>query len=245
MGGKSKCSKTPDKTIVLSVKNGYDADKVTDMFNSRGAEAYYPLGHDHESHVCIHACRAHSGCLNNLHGIIQKNSAINRGWISQSFDPLHVELRDKIPVDVDGCNKSDFIIYLEYFGMVFGDIVEDNNSLQYVKLPNKWYIDHKFENPMLVDDKGQYRAKLLLNQDRPQIKMLTKYNVYNHSSDCYAEYVVADSNSNIIYRSPHFEFSECCSGDDLKMAEAKEDATNWVSGKYPDWQNIEAYWQLS
>ena len=132
---------------------------------------------------------------------------------------------------------------LEKAGVVFGDIVKDDEIFQNVELPRGWKkvaTDHSMWSK-LIDDKGRERASIFYKAafyDRSaHISLSTRYTVSSYEND---EYAVVKDGEKVIFKSQPFELVNGKPTYESRDERDKE-AENWLNKNYPDWQNPSKY----
>lgn len=144
---------------------------------------------------------------------------------------------ETLPID---CPKDE----LEKLGFVFGDPVDD--IFVSVQIPEGWTkkpSDHSMWS-YLLDDKGRQRASIFYKAafyDRnAHMKLDRRFSFrMNYDLEDKMQYQVFDSDKVIFSTDPinrpnPYDWDI----DDSQEAIAK----NWLAEKYPDWENVSAYW---
>lgn len=161
-----------------------------------------------------------------------------------------------LPKKCNGCNRKQ----LENIGIVFGKDADD--IFVYVVLPNGWKknpTDHSMWSN-LVDDKGRKRASIFYKAafyDRDAHISLDhrfSYEVrpvggWGKGDEKYWQAIVTDGNE-ILWKGKEFGPKPDYSNRELSLKWMDEkdkmgqQAESWLKQKYPDWQNVLAYWDL-
>lgn len=154
---------------------------------------------------------------------------------------------DQLPAKLNSYAKESPIEQYKKMGIeVIGQSEGDNLFLN-VKLPNGWKkepTDHSMWNK-LVDDNGRTRAMFFYKAafyDRDSfINFETRYkieSVFPDNDSC--GYVVKDGDdilfdAGIVDKKNNEDYYE-------KQGKLRNDCINWLNTNFPNWQDIDAYW---
>lgn len=139
---------------------------------------------------------------------------------------------------------------LEKAGVVFGDVVEDDEIFQYVSLPDGWKketTDHSMWSK-LVDGKGRERASIFYKAafyDRSSLMHLSRRFSFENDyerrdSDGLAVTKVTDCGT-VIYETNAITPKKGETSWDF-FNESEKIAASWLDKKYPKWNDVSAYW---
>lgn len=132
---------------------------------------------------------------------------------------------------------------LEAAGVVFGDPYADDKLFCPVTLPTGWKkqaTDHSMHSN-LVDDKGRVRARIFYKaayyDRRADMHANRRYSIssYEEGGSENSFRVVAKDGNAIIH-----EFGETADYNERRKLE--EQATAWLTERFPDWKSVAAYW---
>lgn len=146
-------------------------------------------------------------------------------------------------------NTADGKKIVESFGIVFGEMVEDDPMFQYVTLPEGWTREGTGHSMGVLDDKGRKRIDVFYKAafyDRVAHLWVNKRYNYSHDydrqdSDNVGVTQVMDRNE-IIHETEPIPIKENDKG--LMISELSNKlAVVWLDEHYPDWNNPATYWE--
>ena len=139
---------------------------------------------------------------------------------------------------------------LEDAGVVFGDIVANNELFVHATLPPGWRVVRS-NHPLwhdLIDANGNKRASIFDKRDvfdrRAYLAVATRFAVQQgYELEGAVDAYVTDTGMRI-YTTAAYPYTE---GDEASVyqafAAAKAEAEAWLDAHWPDWRDASAYWQ--
>ena len=146
---------------------------------------------------------------------------------------------DTLPTDMDEYREV-----FEKMGIVFGEPVEGDPMFTYCTLPSGWKkkaTNHPLWSDLL-DDKGRVRAEIFYKAafyDRSAfIRPVCRITVIPRYFDDEVFFQVCDG-STVIFRT---ESLQCAKVMDAP-SKVRQVAVEWANKHFPEWENLNAYWE--